>query len=354
LKRMENLKQKAFKEGKFNGYLVFRNTNMMYLTGFSGASGLLIPEKGENTVYIYGVNYEHAKAYLPEFSVELVKRGENLMKKIANQAKTLKIKRLAVDALNIESWRVLAKTLRNEKMLKIDHRFFRELREVKDVEEIELMRKAAELTSEGMRIAHETLAAGKREYEVAAEIEYAMRKQGSEGTAFETIVASGVCSAFPHGGCSEKKIQEGDLIIVDLGATYKSYRSDMTRTFVVGTPSEKQKKLHQIVKKAQEKAFVAVKPNVKAADIDAGARKVIEKAGYGKYFVHCLGHGIGLDVHEPPTLSPDSKDVLAESNVVTVEPGVYFVGYGGVRIEDTVLVHKNGAEKLTNGSYKLS
>ena len=166
-------------------------------------------------------------------------------------------------------------------------------------------------------------------------------------------MASGVSSAFPHGGCSDRKIQKGDLVVVDVGATYKSYRSDMTRTFVAGTPSEKQKKLYQTVKTAQDKAFEAVKPKVKAADVDAAARKVIADASYGEYFVHGLGHGVGLEIHEPPTLSPDSKDTLAAGNVVTVEPGVYLVGYGGIRIEDTVLVHKNGAEKLTNGTYKL-
>jgi Xaa-Pro aminopeptidase len=354
LKRIGTLKQKAFKENKFDGYLVFRNANLAYLTGFSGASALLVPKNGESTVYVYGVNYEHAKAELNEFTVELVERGENLMAKIAKQAKTFKIKRLAVNALNIESWRALSKLLGGEKKLAIDRNVIQELRKVKDAEEIELMRKAAELTSEGMRVACETLAAGMREYEVAAEIEYAMRKQGCSGTAFETIVASGVYSAFPHGGCSDKKIREGDLVVVDVGATYKSYRSDMTRTFVAGKPSEKQKKLYQTVKTAQDKAFETVKPNVKAADIDAAARKIIADAGYGDCFVHSLGHGVGLDVHEPPTLSPDSKDVLAVGNVVTVEPGIYLVGYGGIRIEDTVLVQRNGPEKLTNGPYALS
>jgi Xaa-Pro dipeptidase len=138
-----------------------------------------------------------------------------------------------------------------------------------------------------------------------------------------------------------------------VGATYGFYRSDMTRTFVAGKPSEKQKKLYQVVKAAQDKAFEAMKPNIKAAAVDAVARKVIADAGYGEYFVHSLGHGVGLDIHEPPTLSPDSKDVLAAGNVVTVEPGIYLVGYGGVRIEDTVLVQKKGAEKLTKGPYTL-
>jgi Xaa-Pro dipeptidase len=353
LQRITALKQST-EEGKSNGFLIFNGANLTYLTGFSGASALLIPENGESVVYVYGVNYSHAKAELTGVTVELVKRGEDLMDKIAKQAKAFKIEKLAVDTLNIESWRSLTKSLGSEKMLAVDPSFIRELRKVKDKKEIALMRKAAELTSEGMRVAYETVAPGVREYEVAAEIEYALRKQGSYGTAFETIVASGVCSAFPHGGCSDREIREGDLVVVDVGATYKFYRSDMTRTLVAGKPSAKQKNLYEIVKKAQEKAFEAVKPNVKAADVDAAARKLIADAGYGDCFVHSLGHGVGLEVHEPPTLSPDSKDVLAAGNVVTVEPGIYLVGYGGIRIEDTVLVQKNGAEKLTSGPYTLS
>jgi Xaa-Pro dipeptidase len=351
LKRIDVLKQMAIKEDRFEGFLVFNSVNLTYLTGFSGASALLIPKNGECKVYVYGVNYTHAQTELSELTVELVKHGENLMDKIAKQAAASEIRKLAVDALNVESWCALTKALGSDKTLEVNSSFIRELRKVKDQEEIKLMRKAAELTSQGMRVAYETVATGVREYDVAAEIEYAMRKLGSSGTAFETIVASGSCSAYPHGGCSDKKIRKGDLVIVDIGATYKSYRSDMTRTFVAGKPSEKQKKLYQIVKKAQETAFEALKPNVKVKDVDAAARKIIADAGYGEYFVHNLGHGVGLEVHEPPTLSPDSKDVLAVGNVVTVEPGVYIVGYGGIRIEDTVLVQRKDAEKLTNGLY---
>jgi Xaa-Pro dipeptidase len=353
LNRIDSLKGVAFKEGKIDGFLIFNSANLIYLTGFSGASALLIPKDGENTIYVYSVNYEQAKAEGKAFRVELVRHNENLMEKIAKQASTFEIKRLVVDVLNIESWRALSKFLGGENMLAVDSGFLRELRKVKDENEIELMRKAGELTSEGMRVAREVVAAGVKEYEVAAEIEYAMRKQGSYGTAFETIVASGSCSAFPHGGCSDREIRKGDLVVVDIGATYKYYHSDMTRTLVAGKPSEKQKNLYQIVKTAQEKAFEALKPNVKAADVDAIARKVIADAGYDEYFVHSLGHGVGLEVHEPPTLSPESKEVLAVGNVVTIEPGVYLVGYGGVRIEDTVLVGKVGAEKLTSGPYAL-
>jgi len=353
LNKVDSLKQLAFREGGFDGFLIFDSANLIYFTGFSGANALLIPKDGENTVYVYSVNYEQAKAEGKTFKVEVVTRNEDLMEKIAKHAAAFKIKRLAVDALNIESWRTLSKFLGSEKTLGVDTGFIRELRKVKDENEIELMRKAGKLTGEGMRVAYETVAPGIREYEVAAEIEYAMRKQGSYGTAFETIVASGSCSAFPHGGCSDREIRKGDLVVVDIGAAYKFYRSDMTRTLVAGKPSEKQTKIYTIVKTAQEKAFEALKPNVKAADVDGVARKIIADAGYGEYFVHSLGHGVGLEVHEPPTLSPDSKDVLAAGNVFTVEPGLYLVGYGGVRIEDTVLMQRNGAAKLTNGLYAL-
>ncbi len=353
LKRVEALKRIAFEKKGFDGFLITNEANLLYFTGFPGATCLLIPKKGEGIIYVYGVNYEQAKTEGKGFKVELVKRGEKLMEKIAAQVKDFKTRKLAVDMLNFENYRNLAKGLRGETRLKMRNKLVWELRKVKDEKELELMRKAGELTSEGMKVAYEVIKPGIREYEVAAEIEYAMRRKGSWGTAFETIVASGVRSAFPHGGCVDRKIQTGDLVVVDVGATYKFYRSDMTRTIVAGKPSAKQKKIHEIVRLAQEKAFQAVKPKAKAKDIDAIARKMIEDASYGEYFVHGLGHGVGLEVHEPPTLNQESRDRLRVGNVVTIEPGIYVVGFGGIRIEDTVLVRKHKAEKLTRGPYTL-
>jgi Xaa-Pro aminopeptidase len=263
------------------------------------------------------------------------------------------MKKLAIDTLNSESYRNLARELRGKSKIKAQNNLVWELRKVKDEKELGLMRKAGELTSEGMKVAYEVIQPGVKEYEVAGEIEYAMRKHGSWGTAFETIVASGARSAFPHGGCKDREIRKGDLVVVDIGASFQYYRSDMTRTLVAGKPSEKQKKIHEIVRMAQEKAFQTVKPKAKARDIDAAARKTIENAGYSEYFVHGLGHGVGLEVHEQPTLSPESKDKLMIGNVVTLEPGIYIVGFGGFRIEDTVLVQKGKAEKFTKGPYVL-
>jgi len=353
VEQVDALKQKAFEEKDFDGFLIANEINALYFTGCPGLACVLIPKTGASTVYVYNVNYEQAKAEAKGFEVEMMKRGEKLMEKVAKHVKAFKIKKLAVDTLNFENYRNLAKRLKGETKLKIQGSLIWELRKVKNEKELELMRKAGELTSEGMKVAYEMIKPGIKEYEVAGEIEYAMRRCGCWGTAFETIVASGVRSAFPHGGCTDREIREGDLVVVDIGAAYHHYRSDMTRTLVAGKSSEKQKKIYEIVRLAQEKALQAVKPKAKAKDIDTVARKIIEEARYGEYFVHDLGHGVGLEVHEPPTLKQESKDRLMIRNVVTIEPGVYIVGFGGFRIEDTVLVQKGKAEKFTKGLYTL-
>jgi Xaa-Pro aminopeptidase len=353
LDRISALMQKAFEEKGFDGFLITDEANLLYFAGLQGATCLLIPKKGENTVFVYSVNYEQVKADGKRFKVELLKRGENLIAKVASQAKTFKISKLVADAISYESYRLLAKTLGRRTGLKVQGNLVWDLRKVKDEKEIELMRKAAELTSAGIQVAYETVKPGMKEIEVAAEIEYAMRRKGGWGTAFDTIVSSGIRSAFPHGGCTSKEIRKGDLVVVDIGARYHHYCSDMTRTLVAGKPSVKQKKLFEIVKLAEEKAFQAIESQAKAKDVDIAARRVIKHAGYGEYFVHGLGHGVGLEVHEPPTLSRASKDTLMINNVVTDEPGIYIVGFGGIRIEDSVLVRKRGSEKLTKGPYDL-
>lgn len=353
------MKQALLEKKGLDGFLVFNAANQMYLTGVSGdtvrptLACVMIPAKGESTIYVYSVNFEEAKAEGKGFKVELVKRREDLVAKMAAKAKSINAKNLAADSLSVETYPVLMKGLRGQARLKMQSGLLWELRKVKSEKELELMRKAGDLTSVGMKAAYETIRPGVKEIEVAAEIEYAMRRHGGWGTAFESSVASGARSAFPHGGCTERRIAKGDLVVVDIGATYHHYCSDMTRTVVAGKPSEKQKKLCEIVRKAQFGALKAMKPKVKAKEVDKIARDVITRAGYGEYFVHGLGHGVGLEVHEPPTLNSESKDVLTVGNVVSNEPGIYLIGFGGIRIEDTVLIQKRGGENLTNGPYDL-
>jgi Xaa-Pro dipeptidase len=339
---------------KFDNFLILNSSNIIYFANFAGATAMLIPNQGKSILYVSEVNYEQAKAETTDLTVELLKRGENLVEKITHQITPEKHAKLATDSISIEFWRALAKVAGGEEKIEPANNLIRNLRKVKDPQEIQLIRKACNLTDIGMQIAAQNIHPGVKEKDVAAEVEYAMRKEGSDGTAFDTIIASGTSSAFPHGSCSDRTIKEGDSVVVDLGATYKFYRSDMTRTFIAGKSSEKQRKIYETVKMAQQKAFETIKPNTPAKDIDLAARHLIEAKGFGEYFVHNLGHGVGLEIHEAPILSPDSKDILAAGNVVTNEPGIYLPGYGGVRIEDTVLITADGAEKLTLGSYQLN
>jgi Xaa-Pro aminopeptidase len=336
------------KHNKPGVFTVFNSTNINYFTGFQGATALLIPEQGENMLFVGSVNYEQAKAEVKDAQVQLLKRGENIMDRIAQHTSAGK---LAVDTLSIDSWRALAKAVGGEEKLEVANQLIRGLRAVKDEKEIKLIREACRIADEGMKAVAQTIRAGITERQVAAEAEYAMRKAGSDGVAFETIVVCGVCCAYPHGGAGERIIAEGDFVIADLGATYRLYRSDITRTFIAGNPNQKQIKMYETVKLAQQKAFENIKAHTLAKEADLAARRVIEDTGMGEFFVHNLGHGVGLEIHEAPILGPHSHDLLETGNVVTNEPGIYIPGYGGVRIEDTTLITENGPEKLTNTPY---
>jgi Xaa-Pro dipeptidase len=352
LKRLEALKQKMVMRKK-DGILVLNSANLIYLTGFPGSSALLISKDRECIVYSHDVNYEYTKRNASHLEVERIKPGENILKKIVKKAKILEIEDLVLDSATIETWNILSKLSDKNIKLEVDRSLIQDLRKIKSKKEIKQLKKAAELTIKGMQVAAETISSGIKESEVAAEIEYAIRKHDCSSMAFETIVASGKDSAFPHGGFSNKEICKGDVVVVDVGAKYNFYCSDMTRTFVVGKPSEKQKKLLQIINRSQKKALEIIKEGIEANHVDKVVRKMIEKAGYGEYFVHSLGHGVGLEVHEQPILGSKNKDKVTAGNVVTVEPGIYLVDYGGVRIEDTILIKKEGIEKLTDGIHNF-
>lgn len=350
---MKTLKELAFEKKSFDAFLISNEKNLLYMTQTPGAFCLFVPSKGENTLFAYGVNYEQTRAEAKGYKVELLKAGEKLTEKLVPLLKACKVKKLGLDNLSYDFYHLLAKNLRGNVGIRVDGGLLWKMRRVKNEEELRLMRKAGVATSAGMHAAIETIRPGVTEIEVAAEIEYAMRKKGGWGTGFETIVASGLRSAYPHGGCTKRKIRKGDIVVVDIGALYEHYHSDMTRTIVAGDPSEKQTRTYEVVKTAQEKAHKAIKAGAKGKDIDMTARKVIDEAGYGKYFVHGLGHGVGLEIHEPPSLAATSKDRLVLGNVVTNEPGIYIPDFGGIRIEDTVLVLEVYGEKLTKGPYSL-
>jgi Xaa-Pro dipeptidase len=334
-------------------FLILNHTNITYFTGFSGATALLIPQDGESVLYVSGTNFEQARYEVKGVRVELLRRGENLFERVGRDVVVSVGAKLAVDYISVDSWRVLVGVVGGEGCLVVGGGVVRGLRAVKSLEEVEFICEACRVASVGVSVAYEVVGPGVSELEVAAEVEYVMRRQGGGGVAFETIVASGASSAFPHGSCRSRVIMDGDLVVVDLGAVVGGYRSDVTRTMVAGKVGVRQQEMFGVVKAAQDLAVSAVGAGVCAAEVDRVARDIVGRAGFRDCFVHNLGHGVGLEIHESPTLSPDSKDVLEVGNVVTVEPGIYVVGFGGVRIEDTVLVTKDGAKKLTNAAYTL-
>lgn len=221
------------------------------------------------------------------------------------------------------------------------------LRLYKTPEALEAIREAQRIADEAYAEVRPGVVAGRRELDVALDLELALRRRGADGPAFQTIVASGPRGAMPHGVASEKVIQDGELVTIDMGARLRGYHSDMTRTFGVGTVSDELRRLYDAVLDAEERAVAAVRPGVRAADLDALAREVLAGHGLAEYFAHSLGHGVGLAVHEAPGLNATSDEVLASGMVITIEPGVYLPGVGGVRIEDLVLVTGDGHEVLS-------
>ncbi len=224
------------------------------------------------------------------------------------------------------------------------------LRSIKDSYEIDQIRRAGHLTAGVLTETIPSMRPGVRESDIAAELEYRMRLKGADGAAFETIVASGARGALPHARASSKPLIAGELVIVDLGAILAGYVADMTRTFYLGVPGPRARRLYSAVVEAERAAVEAARPAVRAGDVDAAARRVLKRRALAGLFIHSTGHGVGLEVHERPRLGRNEKARLKAGFVVTAEPGVYLEGFGGVRVEDTVLVGPQGPEVLTPAS----
>lgn len=228
-----------------------------------------------------------------------------------------------------------------------------QVRRIKDETEVKKIRRAAQIADSAFSHILKYVKKGVSEREIGIELEFFMRRQGAEGISFETIVASGKRSAMPHGVASEKIIENGDFVTLDYGCVYDGYVSDMTRTVAVGEADKKQREIYNIVLKAQKAALAAIAQGKKASDIDKIARSKIFDEGYGKNFGHGLGHSLGLYVHEAPSLSPKSDAILKSGMLMTVEPGIYVENFGGVRIEDLVLITDGGCENFTSSPKEL-
>jgi len=348
LKRFRNKIEKENKEIEW--LLVVNPKNLNYLSGFEGEGFALIGVGGKNYLLTDSRFTEQAQKESPDFEIltdELKKKNARILS-LKKMIEKNKINKIAFESSNLSyaDFKKYSESFDSIKFLPTEN-LIEQIRMVKDKEEIIKMKKAAQIATESLKDVFEMIEPGIRELEIASELAYTMRKKGAQKEAFETIVVSGERSSLPHGKPSEKKIGEGELITIDMGANYQNYNSDITRTIIMGKENQKQKEIFSIVLEAQKAALDFLKPGLKCKEVDSVARDIIAKKGYGKYFGHGLGHGVGLDIHELPRVSFSDNTVLLPGMVVTIEPGIYLPEVGGVRIEDSVLITEESYEILT-------
>lgn len=329
---------------RLGSLLVTRREDVRYLSGFTGSAGALLVASGRPCL-ITDFRYK-LQARLETKGVTVLIQKKDFFTALGDAAKHLNAAPLWFDesALTVDA----LKKLKKQKLSLKGHRdLIRELRQRKDEQELASIRIAVQRAEEAFRELKNHIKPGARERELGLKLECLMREKGARKAAFDAIVASGAHGAMPHASVTNRRIKKGDLVTFDFGAEANGYYSDITRTFCVGRPSSRQRELHGLVLQAQAAAIRGVRPGVTCKSVDDAARRVIKRAGHARHFGHGTGHGIGLMVHEGPSVSPLSKDTVEKNMVFTVEPGVYIPGWGGVRIEDMVLVTETGAEALT-------
>lgn len=339
--RIENLKKKMI-DDNLDGFLVTDKVNWRYLCGFTGSNGLLFVTQNKSYLIVDGRYIEQAKKQTNSLSnLELVvtKNNETIIEILMNILQ--KGQKIGFERHQISY--SLYQQLLGIPVIWVETSFWIEkLRQQKTMDEINKLQKAAAIADEIFAYAVKNIKPGISELEFASELDYYGRKIGGEGAAFETIVASGIRTSQPHAHASKKIIKENELIMLDFGVIYEGYYSDITRTFALGEVDESLKKIYRVVKEAQEMAIAEICLQKQLKELDYIARKVIEDNGYGEYFSHGLGHGIGLSCHEYPYLSLQSIEKVQPNMVFTIEPGVYVPQLGGVRIEDDIWIDKDG------------
>ncbi len=336
-----------------DGLLVSGSANIRYLTGFSGSAGQLLVTTNR-TVLVTDFRYEVQGPDEVGSSAELRIERSDLWEGLRAALTTSAVERLGIDKTRVTlADRDELSQAKGVTLIPV-HGLVEPLRAAKDPDEVATIKAAADLATDALAASIGFIRAGRTELQVAALLESNLRQRGSEWHPFQSIVASGPRSALPHARSTERVIEPGDLLVVDFGAKVRGYCSDITRTFVVGARAdERQRTTYEVVRQAQARARSGLKAGLTGREGDSLARDVINRAGMGPAFGHSLGHGLGLDVHEAPRLSQTSEAPLATGAVVTVEPGVYFQGWGGVRIEDDVVLLSDRAECLSDGMTDL-
>ena len=348
--RLENLCKKISDEN-VDAVLISKTANLFYFSGFRGDSSILFISKNFCKLITDGRYTEQAQNQTKNF--EIIKHEDGLFKKAAEEIKNCGAKKIGFEGKSItfDQYNSLREKLPEVELKSVE---LDSLRQIKDEAEIFYIRRACEIADKAFTEILNFIKVGMTENEVAAELEYLMRKFGAEKNSFDTIVASGVRGSLPHGIASEKKICAGELVTMDFGAIFGGYCSDMTRTICIGRVSDDWKKIYENVLTAQLHGLEIIKIGVSGKSADEAVRNKLKNFNLDKYFSHSLGHSLGIEIHEEPRLSPLSKCESLEKNmIVTDEPGIYIPNVGGIRIEDTVLITENGAETLTKSPKNL-
>jgi Xaa-Pro aminopeptidase len=357
--RLPRLRQ-ALEPAGCDALVVSSMTNIRYLTGFTGSAGLLLVLADESVLVTDGRYGTQSVEQLAAAGVDA--RVEVAVAPAQKQAVIGEIQKARPERLGLEaahlSWarqRSWATDWFAGLELVPTEGLVEALRRVKDAGELARIRRAAEIADQALANLKGRLAEGPTELEFGIALDFEMRRLGASGPAFETIVASGPNAAKPHHRPVDRPIGAGELVVLDFGATFDGYRSDMTRTYCVGEPKDAEmRRMVDVVMESQAAGVRAVRAGIEAADVDRTCRDVIQQAGWAEKFMHGTGHGVGLDIHEAPSVAPTSSDTLQSGHVVTVEPGVYLPGFAGVRIEDTLVVTDTGCHPLTSTPKDLS
>jgi Xaa-Pro aminopeptidase len=349
--RVDKLRE-AMKKEAVDGFLITSPYNLRYLTNFTGTTGLAVITT-DKAFFVTDFRYTEQAAEQAQ-GFEIVKNSGPIFEEVAKICQKEEINALAFEEsfVSFSEYTVLEDLIEESALVPVSG-MIEALREVKDEAEIALIQQACHIADQGFEHILKMVRPGMTEIEVANQLDFFMRSLGATSVSFDTIVASGLRSAMPHGVASEKVIEQGDLITLDFGCYYQGYVSDMTRTFAVGDPGEKLKEIYQIVLEAQEKVLAVAKPGMTGIELDAIARNHIASFGYGEAFGHSTGHGIGLEIHEGPNVSFRAEKAFVPGNVITDEPGIYLPGIGGVRIEDDLLITESGNQVLTHSPKEL-
>lgn len=351
--RLAKIKRRMKKDG-LDGLLITNLKNVRYLSGYTGSSGYVFIARRMYFFTDFRYAEQTKREVTPRAVTHIVTKGFG--EKLASLSELKHLTRIGFEAdhLTVSALDRLKKSLSKVGRFKWvpTKDIVAQMRTIKEPEEVELIAKAARITDKTLKEVVPMIKPGVAERDLAAEIAYRFLKYTGLSPAFSTIVASGPNSAMPHAKPTSRKLREGDLVTIDLGAQWKGYSADMTRTFVIGKASNKQKEVYNLVLRAQQRALRDIHAGIDSKQADSLARDVITQAGYGEYFGHALGHGVGLDTHDGLRLAQTSKGKIPLGAVVTVEPGVYIPNWGGVRIEDLVYVTKDGVRILSSSPRK--